>query len=363
MMNGIRKLKKSAQRFLFYVMLLILVTLEAFGQDPQFSQFYANPTNLNPALTGGFGAKYRVSAIYRDQWRGPLEQSIGIFGAALDLRFDFESRALEGDAAAVGLQFLSDQVGPLDLSTNTIGLSGAFHKSLADDHSKYLSAGIQLSTIQRNILYENLFFQDQFDGVDQFTGATGEDLPENNFSFSDFAFGLNYSSSPNKGTALYVGATIHHIVQPQISFYRNDDDEQQQSLSSSKLFRRYAVHGGIATHMNENIRISPRMYYVHQGPHSSLTLGNNFIIEPNSTDVFNFHLGAWLRLAQDFDDSIQPDMVGFLVGLGLGDLVIGLSYDLNIRDVINYRTGQGALELSISYFGVYEEEGSACPTF
>ncbi len=333
------------------------------AQDPQFSQFYASPVNLNPALTGGFAAKYRVSAIYRDQWRGPLEQSIGMFGAALDLRFDLQSRTLEGDAAAAGLHFLSDQVAPLDLSTNTIALSGAYHKALDLENSKYLSAGLQFATTQRNILYEDLIFQDQFDGVDQFNGATAEDLPENNFSFGDFSLGLNYASTPENGLAIYVGGTVHHIVEPEISFYRNDDDERQQILASSKLFRRYGFHGGVTAPLNENLSISPRVHVINQGPYSSLMVGNNFIIEPSRTDAFRMHLGTWLRMAQDFDNSVQPDALGFLAGLGVGDLLIGLSYDFNLRDIINYRTGQGAFEFSISYFGNYEDEGTACPTF
>ena len=204
------------RRLIFYFTATLFTA--AFAQDPQFSQFYASPVNLNPALTGGFAAKYRVSAIYRDQWRGPLEQSIGIFGAALDLRFDLQSRAWEGDAAAVGLQFLSDQVGPLDLSTNTIALAGAFHKSLDQDHSKYLSAGIQLATTQRNLLYENLFFQDQFDGVDRFSGATGEDLPDNNFSFSDFAmshwnpYRLSQSNLRSSNSNIGVSGSRYFVV-------------------------------------------------------------------------------------------------------------------------------------------------------
>ena len=346
-----------------WLCLLFCLFSEASAQDPQFSQFYASPLHLNPALTGGFAAKYRVSAIYRDQWRGPLEESIAVFGAAIDLRFDMNSRALEGDAAAAGLYFTSDQVGPFDLSTNTIALSGAYHKALDLNNSKYLSAGVQLATTQRNLLYENLVFQDQFDGVDQFNGVTTEDLPENNFSFGDFAFGINYVSTPSSGISLYLGATAHHLLEPQVSFYSNDQDEQQQILASSKLFRRYGFHGGIATDISENTRIAPRVFFTNQGPHTSVSIGNTFIIEPSRTDVFNMHLGAWIKLAQDFDDAISPDVLGFLAGFGVGDLLIGLSYDLNLRDVVNYQTGQGAFELSISYFGNYEDEGGACPTF
>src|SRR5688572_8152622 len=36
--------------------------------DPHFSQYYMHPSWLNPALTGAFDGKYRVSGIYRTQW-------------------------------------------------------------------------------------------------------------------------------------------------------------------------------------------------------------------------------------------------------------------------------------------------------
>ena len=75
------------------------------------------------------------------------------------------------------------------------------------------------------------------------------------------------------------------------------------------------------------------------------------------------HLGGWIRTVRDFDNAFKPDAVGLLAGFSLRDLLIGFSYDINIRDLVNYPTGQGALELSISYFGDYESENSACPSF
>ncbi len=38
------------------------------AQDPRFSQYYASPWNLNPALTGVFNGRWRATANYRDQW-------------------------------------------------------------------------------------------------------------------------------------------------------------------------------------------------------------------------------------------------------------------------------------------------------
>ena len=38
-------------------------------RDIHYSQYYASPLTLNPALTGKFNGYYRATAIYRDQWR------------------------------------------------------------------------------------------------------------------------------------------------------------------------------------------------------------------------------------------------------------------------------------------------------
>ncbi len=354
----------------YHLVLLVFVFLTGLlstqvvkAQDPLFSQYYAAPLYLNPALTGGFTGRYRVSAIYRDQWRSPLEQAISTFGAGLDLRFDMQGKALAGDAAAVGIQFVTDQAGSLNLSTNSISLSGAFHKSLDIGNRQYLSAGFQFSAFQRNILYKNLTFQDQFNGVDDFTGSTAEDLPANNYGFGDISFGLNYAVSIHSSLNLYLGATAHHLTQPEISFYAKDEDEDQQEVSNSPLYRKYGFHAGLTTDLSENVKISPRTYFTSQGSHLSLSLGNVFILEPSSTDEFNFHLGAWISLVRDFDNAIQPNAVGLLAGMGFGNLLVGLSYDFNIRDIINYQTGQGSFEISITYSGDYEDEGGLCPTF
>src|SRR5512138_3708125 len=43
----------------------------ALAQDPSFSQFFASPLNINPALTASINADWRAISNFRDQWIGP----------------------------------------------------------------------------------------------------------------------------------------------------------------------------------------------------------------------------------------------------------------------------------------------------
>ena len=56
---------KSAKRIFFTIFIFIGITANA--QDPQFSQFYANPLLLNPAFVGSAGCS-RFALNIRSQW-------------------------------------------------------------------------------------------------------------------------------------------------------------------------------------------------------------------------------------------------------------------------------------------------------
>src|SRR3979411_561727 len=52
---------------LFFLALSLAVPASR-AQDPGFSQFFASPLTLNPALTGKFNGVVRVAGNYRNQW-------------------------------------------------------------------------------------------------------------------------------------------------------------------------------------------------------------------------------------------------------------------------------------------------------
>ena len=110
-----------------------------FAQDQHFTQFYASPLTLNPALTGAFDGKFRIAFIYRDQWRNVLDRPYVTYSAGMDLRFNvrYPGKNIR-DGVGVGMLFYSDVNSGVDFNTNIIALSGAYHKALSKKDNQFL---------------------------------------------------------------------------------------------------------------------------------------------------------------------------------------------------------------------------------
>lgn len=330
------------------------------AQDPQFSQFYGSPLTLNPALTGGFDGTYRVGIIYRDQWRKVLENPYQSYSAAVDLRFGVnEKRGRSKDFAALGLLFFADKVTGLDFNTNQISLTGAYHKSLNPRNTQYLSVGLQGAINQRSLNYEDLYFTDQFNGIDNYFGVTGEALPGNNFSFADFSVGLNYSVAPKKGPGLFLGVAMHHFLSPSVSFYNDEED----NIEDNRLLPKYSAQFSMQLPLGNKLQILPRALAAIQGPHFVANAGTSLRFLISNNDGLALHLGSWLRPVWDETNAFFLDAVVGMVGLEYSNVLLGVSYDAHLTDLATTRQGQGALEISIAYLGNYDNDTVLCPKF
>lgn len=334
--------------------LTILITAQA--QDKHFTQFYAAPLTLNPALTGAFDGRYRAGLIYRDQWRNVLDNPYRTFAAAIDVKFDVELDSRYKDAFAVGLLFYNDEVSGIDFSTNQIAISGAFHKGLDYDKTQFLSLGFQGGLAQRNINYERLLFDDQFNSIDAFDMATGEDLPENNFSYADLSVGLNYTFRPSRNTTFFLGGAMHHVFRPQVTFYGSEEP-----AGDSRLYSQYSGQLSATLPLADRVSISPRFLFALQGPHMEMNTGANIRYQFDDFGSTALHIGSWVRPVGSEDSSIDLDALVLLVGMELNAVMIGVSYDLNLTDISTAR--QGAFELSLTYVGEFDNSEIFCPKF
>ncbi len=341
---------------LFFSLFLFSFIPETVAQDKHFTQFYAAPLTLNPALTGAMEGRYRVGGIYRDQWRKVLDNPIRTFAVAADLRFNAPGKRVKEDAIGLGLMFFTDKVSVVDFSTTQIAVSMAYHKSLGADNRQFLTLGLQGGLSQRNVNYESLDFHDEFDGTTGYVNATGENLPENNFSFADLNVGLNYTAMVGRSGRVFAGLAIHHIVEPQMSFYGNAGE-------GDKLYRKYSAQIAANIPLTDDNRVAllPRFLVARQGPHMEINTGTNFRIALGEYGGSALHFGSWLRPVRN-DDGMGLDAVVALAGFEFSNVLIGLSYDLNLR-ALQAKQRQGAFEISIAYLGDYDNEEILCPKF
>lgn len=350
-------------RFFFFLCFTLLATFSAIGQDFHFTQFYAAPLQLNPALTGGTEGLYRFSINYRDQWRQALDNPHTTTAAALDLRFPVTfSTSSTKDAAGIGISFFNDRVPKIGFSTSQLAISGAFHKSLNDRNNQYLSLGLQIGLNQRNVNYQNLTFEDQFDGSNGYTQATSEDLPpNNNFPFSDMAVGANYTYNPNRKFGLFLGGAIHHLFQPQVSFFydrRNEDPER----GDNRIYRKFTGHFSTKIPISNKMQLLPRAMFTSQGPHTALNVGSNIRIGLGEYAGSAMHIGGWVRPVSNEADQYELAAAIFMIGFEANNVVFGFSYDAGLSN-IQSPFNQGAFELSVSYLGDYDNETILCPKF
>jgi type IX secretion system PorP/SprF family membrane protein len=335
---------------------------ELRAQDQHFSQYYASPLTLNPALAGAFSGTYRMSLIYRDQWRRALVNPYTTYSAAIDYRAPIRvKRQWLKDHLGVGMLFYNDRVPEVGYYQSQINLAAAYHKSLNYRKNEYLTFGLQWGVNQRNIGFENLFFNDQFNGTDNYSLGTRETLPNNNFAFSDITVGLNYTLAPRQGIGFYAGAAIHHVTQPQVSFYQFEESIDIEK--NQRLKRKFVVHAGWSIPLAERVQVLPRALLYVQGPHQAVNAGTNVRLMVNDIDGAALHLGSWVRAAKDQISTMHLDALIMMAGFEYQNFMIGLSYDAKLGNWNTAGRRTGAFELSVAYLGAFEHETVLCPSF
>ena len=345
----------------FCTLFICVICMQA--QDVRFSQYYAAPTYFNPALTGAYDGSFRVTALYRDQWRGALDDPYVSYTVSGDVRYEVGPKGVNNrDVAAGGMLFMRDQVDVIDFSTTFIALTGAYHKTLNEKKNSYLSFGLRMGIAQKNINYEHINFQDQFDGVDEYPLPTNEVLPRNNLSYPDLAIGLHYTISPKSNSLFNIGGSIDHVIPADVSFYQEVDDQTTTfDYPENKIYRRYSVDASYLFPVGrKDASLRPRAAFTSQGPFQEALAGVAWKRRVGSLSGNNIQLGGFLRL-NNYLESFQPSAAVALIGFELQDVLLGLSYDMNLTG--NQLASRNVFEFSIIYIDDFVNDSYLCPTF
>lgn len=347
-----------------YITVLCLFTSWIMhGQDAHFSQFYASPLTLNPATAGMYTGTFRISTIYRDQWRSALDNPLRTFATSGEVKFDVNySQKTLPDIVAVGISFFSDRVSTFDLNTNQILVTAAYHKALDKKTKQYIGIGFQGGILQKTVNYEDITFQDQFNSIDGYTLGTGEILPPNNNAFSDFNLGMYYTVSPSKNFNFHLGAGYFHANKSNVSLYNTPDIIDPNLFRADTLHAKWSVHTGASFKTSARMSVQPRVNALIQGPHLEVNLGTAFRYKLSKTAGKYLLFGPYLRSVKNYNNFGMESVIGML-GLEMNNFIIGFSYDQNLKSLVNDRKSLSSFELSLIYIGEHHNEDNFCPQF
>ena len=320
---------------LIFCVLMLAIDGAVTAQDPQFSQFYAAPLYLNPAMAGSTG-QARAGINYRNQW-----PAIDANFTTMSAYFDY---FIEDKNSAVGMIITRDKEGLAGLRSLSIGLQYAYELQINENLG--FRPGIQVALFNRDINFDKLTFGDQFDSntgqfLDQPTAETF------NTNFSKTFFDISFGGVLFTRTA-WLGVSAWHLTQPNQSII----DEQ------SPLPIKYSFHGGFKFYLKPGATgsgvytrkaersIAPAIQYRHQGKFDQMDVGLYFTAEP-------MVLGVWYRGVpfKNIDDFVNNESIVLLLGftkLGAKDAInIGYSFDYTISK-LGSGSG-GAHEFSLVY--------------
>jgi type IX secretion system PorP/SprF family membrane protein len=317
----------------------------AKAQDVHFSQYYASPLLLNPALAGMSTCDYRVYANFRMQWPTvSVGNTYRTTAAGADMAIGKVTKY--NSFAGLGLSFVSDQAGDLNLSTNRVDLSFAYHFMLNRRGTMQLSTGLQGSFYHRSINPAKATFDSQYDPLNGTVDPNGlkESFGRTRVLFGDAGLGMLFSALSKKNANYYLGFALSHINQPRISFRPSGQDG---GLSGAeRLYMKISIHGGISYPIGERFFVMPHFLALIQGPSYEFNVGCNFkslLGNSSKTSKTALTFGAQYRgLIDALIVSARVDYKGFGAGL---------SYDVNFSKLLPASSSVGAPEISLIYQG------------
>jgi type IX secretion system PorP/SprF family membrane protein len=310
----------------------VCATLSAIAQDPQFTQFYANPLYLNPAFAGSARCP-RVVLNYRNQWPA-LTGTFVTTSASYDQHVD-------GLMGGVGLLVTHDQAGKGTLNTTTV--SGMYSYQLAITRKFSMRAGFQATYFQKSLDWSKLTFGDQIDPRRGFIYNTNDVPRGGSVGNADFSAGLlGYSD------IFFVGFAAHHLSEPNESLI----------VGVSRLPLKLTGHAGAKIPIGmgggklgeARTHIAPNVLYQQQAAFRQLNLG--LYVEHGPVTA-----GVWVRTRDAFIASL---------GFQTEKMRFGYSYDVTTSRLTTSTAGSHEVSLQL-LFGCKPKSKKfrkvPCPTF
>lgn len=306
--------------------------------DPHFSQYYAYPMWLNPALTGVINGDARVNGNFKNQW-ATINDAYKTFALSADIR--------SGERAGWGFNVIDQAAG--GASYNYLAAYGSFSYAIPFSHSQiqWLSFGLQAGFVNNSIDASKLQFGNQYDPAVGYNPGLSSNEPFANLSSTvlDVNAGLFYHDDDLlKTTNIFGGISVAHLA---------NSSAGGNNPENNSFPMRYVVHGGARIHANNFLDLVPHFIYVKQQENKIQALGISSEIRNQS--YAGLVLGGMYRL---------QDAAVVNAGYHVNNLTVGASYDFNTSALTGATKSRGGMEISVSYIFQRGRYGRPiCPSF
>lgn len=286
---------------------------EANAQDPEFTQFYANPLYLNPAFAGSNNCP-RFVMNYRNQWPA-LSGTFVTYSASYD-------QHVQDLSGGLGLLVTADDAAEGTIKTTTV--NGMYSYNLPVTRSFSIRAGFQASFMQKTLDWNKLSFGDEIDPRYGFINPTAEQVRGGTSTNIDFSAGLlGYSKN------FYAGVAVHHITEPDESLISGE----------SPLPMKITGHVGSVIPLNNtrysdnDASISPNILFRQQAQFTQLNMG----LYVKKGPIVG---GIWYR---------NKDAFITLLGFQTKNFRFGYSYDVTVSKLSAATAGSHEVSVQILF--------------
>jgi type IX secretion system PorP/SprF family membrane protein len=307
----------------------------SYGQDPQYSQYYAAPLFLNPAMAG-VELNERIGFNYRVQWPR-IDAKFTTYSAYYDAH-------LPEINSGIGFHFMQDkETSSSELTSTTLSSIYSYELQLAK--KVFFRTGFQASFMRKSLDFSSgQFFSNNINELNPFG------IPNTPTDLSDLEDPVNLFSLSVGGILiadnLWIGASVFHLNQPNQSFFQDVNSALPMKINFHAGYRFSLGEGGFRsdfTTLSRERYFIPSLNYKKQGPFEQLDLGAYLYLEPI---VF----GMWYRGLpfKSISRVSNRDALVMMVGVNLlSGVNLGYSFDYTVSK-IGIKSG-GAQELSLSW--------------
>jgi len=294
----------------------------ATAQDARFTQFYATPLLLNPAIMGA-NSDLKASLCYRSQW-GSVNSGYSnyAFNGSYPIKLQNDGKL---DA---GLSLMGGKAGAFGTFSALAAVD--YSKKIADDN--YLCLALIGGYGQQSISTSGLTFDDQYtQGAYNPNAQSNENLLSLKKGYADVGFGFTWYYNPLRDKSkvnAFFGVSGYHLNEPNVSM----------AGSESKLPARISFQAGLKLFQTSQIDLTPTARVNMQSGNAETALGiyGDYLLN----DDMKLTLGFWYR---------RNDAIAILVGFEYKGFTLGYSYDAVTSSINGLASGICANEITLSY--------------